>query len=61
MEKLDHPNVVGLTSVKWDALLPRAGGEFNDGLPRVMLVEELAGGGELFAFLKHTQVSVRVC
>ena len=37
MEKLNHVNVVGLTSVKWDALLPRAGGEFNDGLPRYVI------------------------
>ena len=38
MEKLNHVNVVGLTSVKWDALLPRAGGEFNDGLPRYVKI-----------------------
>ena len=37
MEKLNHVNVVGLTSVKWDALLPRTGGEFNDGLPRYVI------------------------
>ncbi|CAM9201740.1 unnamed protein product [Phaeothamnion confervicola] len=51
MKALQHPNVLRLREV-----LPRAAYPKKDGTPRdaVVLVLDLAGGGELFDFMMHT-------
>jgi len=48
---LQHPNILRMYEADWNARYPKADGEFQDVL---LIVLELAGGGELFDFLSYT-------
>jgi hypothetical protein len=48
---LQHPNILRMHEADWNAKYPRADGELQDVL---LIVLELAGGGELFDFLSFT-------
>jgi len=48
---LKHPNILRMHSVNWDAKYPKKDGTFQDVL---LIVLELAEGGELFDFLSYT-------
>jgi len=48
---LQHPNILRMHEADWNARYPKADGEFQDVL---LVVLELAGGGELFDFLSFT-------
>lgn len=48
---LKHPNILRMHAVNWDAKYPKKDGSFQDVL---LIVLELAEGGELFDFLSYT-------
>ena len=51
MRRLDHPHVLKLKDVNWSAQYPKKRGGFRED---IMLVLQLADGGELFSYLMHT-------
>lgn len=51
MEKIKHPNVIRLHEVNWEAKYPKKNGKIID---TILVVLELATGGELFDFLSFT-------
>ena len=51
LEQLNHPNIVRLIGVEWNAKYPKKDGSFID---VILLVLELAVGGEMFDFLQYT-------
>ena len=51
MTKLDHPNVLKLVDVNWPAQYPTSKGDIRED---IMLVLQLAEGGEVFSYLMHT-------
>ena len=51
MTKLDHPNVLKLVDVNWSAQYPTSKGDIRED---IMLVLQLAEGGEVFSYLMHT-------
>jgi len=51
MEKIKHPNVIRLHEVNWEAKYPKKNGKIID---TILVVLELATGGELFDYLSFT-------
>ena len=47
-QKLSHDNIVTLKKVEWDAVYPKRDGTSQE---VILLVLELATGGELFDFM----------
>jgi len=51
MAKIQHPHVIRLKEVDWDAQYPKRNGQTESS---ILVVLELAQGGELFDFLSYT-------